>query len=120
MIINTTVSNFFNWYFGETTHNVLNYFTGNILDIFGDIIDDDQRQQFDPGTGKFDDIIKLFINTIKKHKDDEIEVETRDLKSPYDHYYGAKFTIKDGNNEDGNLGYGDIHFNLDCMNEFKG
>jgi len=117
MIINTTVSKFFNWYFGE--NNVLDLYTENIIDIFSDIIDDDQVAQFDPGTGNYDDIVTLFINTIKKHKDDKIEVETGDLRGGGNYHY-AKFTIKDSNNEDNHLSYGDINFDLDCMNEFKG
>ena len=49
------------------------------------------------------------VNTLKKHKNEEINVETGTTSGAY----FAKFTINDAN-------YGDIGFDLDCMNEFIG
>lgn len=108
-MIKTTVNKFFNWYFGEDAKNVLDFYTENIIDIFGNIISYDQEAQFDPGTGDFNTIVTIMVNTLKKHKNEEINVETGTISGAY----FAKFTINDAN-------YGDIEFDLDCMNEFIG
>lgn len=106
-MVTTTVSDFFQWYFGNK-HDILSINTEKIINIFIDIIDGNQIKKFDNGHMNKEEIVKLFILTLKWHKYDKINIEVNNIMGGY----SAKFTINDAK-------YGNIDFDLPCMNGLK-
>lgn len=106
-MVTTTVSKFFSWYFGYK-NDILDINTEKIIGIFSNIIDDEQIKKFDNGNADKNDIIRLFIFTLKWHKNDKINIEVDNIIDGY----SVKFHIDD-------IKYGKIDFDLPCMNGFK-